>query len=359
MVFLVGHGVSPAIAARVHRRYGAGAMEVVRSSPYRLAQEVFGVGFLTADRMARSLGLPEDAPDRLEAGILHALGLASDEGHVLQPRERLLETAGSLLGVDPEDLGTALDRLAERGAAVVRERPGRDPAVYLPRLALAEDTVTDRVTAMLRPPPPPVSLDVGRAVAWYEAGAGIRLADHQRQALAAALTSALVVVTGGPGTGKTTLVRGITRILGAKEQRVALAAPTGRAAKRLAETTGQPARTVHRLLEFSPADGQFARCRDHPLDADLVVVDEASMLDVELAAALLAAIPASCRLVLVGDADQLPSVGPGNVLGDLIASGAVPMVRLDRVFRQADRSLIVRQRAPGQPGRDARQRQRR
>jgi len=341
MVFLVGHGVSPAIAARVHRRYGASAMEVVRSSPYRLAQEVFGVGFLTADRMARSLGLPEDAPDRLEAGILHALGVAGDEGHVLQPRDRLLEAAGALLDLDPAGLDSALDRLAARGAAVVRDRAGREPAVYLPRLARAEDTVAERVATLLRPPPPPVTLDVGRAVAWYEAGAGIRLADRQREALATALTSALVVVTGGPGTGKTTLVRGVTRILGAKEQRIELAAPTGRAAKRLAETTGQPARTVHRLLEFSPVDGLFARGSDNPLDADLVVVDEASMLDVELAAALLAAVPAGCRLVLVGDSDQLPSVGPGNVLGDLIASGVVPVVRLDRVFRQADRSLIV------------------
>ena len=345
MVFLGGHGVGPGIALRVHRRFGASAVDAVRDNPYRLAEEVSGVGFLTADRIARSLGVEADDPQRISAGLLYALERAGDDGHVFLPRSRLVATAAGLLEVAEETLGPVVDGLGRRESVVLRPRSPDgedDPAVYLPWMERAERTVARRIRDLLAVPAGGPEVHVARALRWFEGRTGLSLAASQRRALEQGLTAKVVVVTGGPGTGKTTLVRGLTDILAAKDAQVLLAAPTGRAAKRLAEATGQESRTVHRLLEFNPGTRTFTRCREHPLEADLVVVDESSMLDVELAASLLDAVPPAARLVLVGDADQLPSVGPGNVLADLIASGAAPVVRLDEVFRQAARSLIVR-----------------
>ena len=341
MIFLTGHGVAPGVAVKAFRRYGAGAVEVVRSNPYRLAEEVFGVGFLTADRIARKLGIPPDAPERLEAGLLFALQEAASQGHVFLPADKLRERAAALLEVDSEGLEGALDRLRSRELVVARTRPEATAAIYTPRLESAEATLAHDLRELLAAESslPPVVVD--RAIDWYQQLARIRLAPRQRQALAAALTDKIAVITGGPGTGKTTLIRGVVEILGKKEAKVLLAAPTGRAAKRLAEATGLAAKTIHRLLEFNPTTGAFSRNRQNSLEVDCLVIDEVSMLDVELAASLLEAVPPGCRLVLVGDADQLPSVGPGNVLADLIASRAVPVVRLDRIFRQAERSLIV------------------
>ncbi len=339
MVFLQSHGVSPALAVKIHKRFGAAAVEAVRENPYVLAEEIHGVGFLTADRIARSLGIEPDAPERLRAGLIHTLGQAVMDGHVYLPRERLFEEAGRLLEVEEALLDGALEALLER--ATVEIEPGSDgDAVFLPRLHEAE-VVTATELIRIMEGSRPFAVDAASAVAAFERSGGLTLAPEQREAVATALEQPITVITGGPGTGKTTIVRGLTSVLTENNRSVLLAAPTGRAAKRLAEATGMPARTVHRLLEYQPADHAFARHRQRPLEGDLLVVDEVSMLDVELAAALLAAVPTNCRLVLVGDADQLPSVGPGHVLGDIIASDRVAVVRLERIFRQQRDSLIV------------------
>ena len=341
MIFLTGHGVAPGVAVKAFRRYGPGAVDVVRSNPYRLAEEVFGVGFLTADRIASQLGVPADAPERLEAGVLHTLNEASVQGHVFLPEDQLLSAAATLLEADSERMPSALAGLVARQLVVVHQRTDESPAIYIPRLERAEATVALDLTELVGTPPQGKPIIISTAVAWYQGQANIHLAPRQLEALAAALKEKAVVITGGPGTGKTTLIRGVVQILGKKDLRVVLAAPTGRAAKRLTETTGLQARTIHRLLEFTPMTRAFSRNRENPIEADCLVIDEISMLDIELAAALLEAVPPNCRLVLVGDADQLPSVGPGNVLADLIASGTLPVIRLDRVFRQAERSHIV------------------
>lgn len=341
MIFLTGHGVAPGIAVRAFKRYGAGAVEVVRSNPYRLAEEIFGVGFLTADRIARQVGIPEDSPERHEAGVLHTLREAAGLGHVFLPQDELLSTSARLLEAAIEDLPQALAGLVARRLVVLRPRADLAPAVYSPALEAAESTVAENIGAILRSKPEGGPIIPDLAIAWYQGQADIRLAPQQRKALASALVDKAVVITGGPGTGKTTLVRGLVKILDRKNAKVLLAAPTGRAAKRLSETTDCPAKTIHRLLEFNPKTRTFSRNREHPLQTDLLIIDEASMLDVELAASLLEAVPPTCRLVLVGDADQLPSVGPGNVLGDLIASETIPVIRLDEIFRQAKSSQIV------------------
>jgi len=340
MVFLLSHGIPPGVAAKVYKRYGARALAVVRENPYRLADEVFGVGFRTADRVARSLGIPADAPERLQAGLLYTLREASGEGHVFLPAPVLLERAAAILETDSAALPPRLEELENRDR-VVAEGRGEGRAVYLPRLHEAETTVAGRFFRVATSPARTITDRPGRAVEWYERRSGLELDPTQRHALSAAITEKILVVTGGPGTGKTTLVRGLTSILETKGHSVELAAPTGRAAKRLAEATGQKARTIHRLLEYTPADHAFSRCLDNPIAAGHIVVDECSMLDVELAAALLLAVPDQGRVLFVGDADQLPSVGPGSVLADLIASGALPVVRLEHIFRQAARSLIV------------------
>jgi len=339
MVFLQSHGISPALAVKIHKRFGAAAVETVRENPYVLAEEIHGVGFLTADRIARSLGIEPDAPERLRAGLLYTLRQATLDGHVYLPQERLVEEGARLLGVDPGPLPEHVAGLEARDAVVV-ETAGGERGVFLPWLHAAEVTVAAELTRLVSGTVPS-RLDPEAAVAWFESRSELALDEEQRRALRTALTAPVTVITGGPGTGKTTIVRGLTSVYEAKNLRVLLAAPTGRAAKRLAEATGMPARTIHRLLEYQPAEHAFARHRQRPLDADLLVVDEVSMLDVELAASLLAAVPPRCRVVLVGDADQLPSVGPGQVLADILGSGAVPSVRLERIFRQEHGSLIV------------------
>jgi exodeoxyribonuclease V alpha subunit len=341
MIFLTGHGVAPGIAVKAFKKYGSGAVDVVRSNPYRLAEEVFGVGFLTADRIARQLGIADDAPERLEAGVLHTLVEAVGQGHCFVPEDALLATAANLLETDPQALPSALAGLVGREQVSVLPRKDESPAIYLPRLEKAEATVALNLAETLETKLETKPIILNTSLAWYQGRLDIRLAERQRAALGAALTEKVVVITGGPGTGKTTLIRGIVEILGHKEQKVVLAAPTGRAAKRLAEATGLGAKTIHRLLEFNPITGAFNRNREQPVEADCVVIDEISMLDVELAAMLLEAAPPATRIVLVGDADQLPSVGPGNVLADLIISESVPVVRLDQIFRQTERSLIV------------------
>ena len=377
MVFLQGYGVSPAFAARIYKRYRGAAIALVRENPYRLAFDVWGIGFLSADKLAQALGIARESDVRVDAGVRHVLEEASTGGDVFVPRARLVRKAVTLLEVDETLTEAAIDRLGRAGDLVIEARPeatmvDEGEAVYVTELYRAESAVAAgllrlRAAVAGADGRPVVSIDVDRALSWYEGEAGIQLASQQADAVRKALQENLLVVTGGPGVGKTTIIRGIVSILARKGLSVSLAAPTGRAAKRLSEATGRPALTLHRLLEWRPAEGGFGRKADRPLETDLLVVDEASMLDVRLAADLLAALATGTRLVLVGDIDQLPSVGPGTVLRDVIESGVVPTVRLTEIFRQASESLIVVNAhrihdgelpelglAPGDPGADKR-----
>ncbi|WP_228974845.1 ATP-dependent RecD-like DNA helicase [Streptomyces sp. DH12] len=352
MVFLQGVGVSTSIAVRIYKKYGDASISVVRGRPYRLAADVWGIGFLTADRIAHAVGIPHDSPDRVKAGLRFALSQSSDQGHCFLPEERLIADAVKLLQVDT---GLVIDCLAELAAdgeegGVVRERvPGPDgelvTGVYLLPFHRAETSLAAQVVRLLRAEEDrlPAFRDVSwdRALAWLADRTGVRLAPEQEAAVRLALTRKVAVLTGGPGCGKSFTVRSIVELARAKAAKVVLAAPTGRAAKRLAELTGAEASTVHRLLELKPG-GEAAYDRERPLDADLVVVDEASMLDVLLANKLVRAVAPGAHLLLVGDVDQLPSVGAGQVLGDLLAPGGpVPAVRLTRIFRQARQSGVV------------------
>jgi exodeoxyribonuclease V alpha subunit len=346
MVFLQSHEVATHLAIKIYKRYGQNALEVVRSDPYRLSREVVGIGFPTADSIAARMGISPTSPERVRAGVVHLLGEAAGEGNLYLPEKELVERTGRLLAVEEEAVRAAVAVL-DRAQEVVVEPPlsainceeGR--AVYLAAFHAAEAGLARGLAALLERPVEPLAIDVDRALAWFEGRERLGLAAAQREAIRRAITAKVLVVTGGPGTGKTTLVRGIVEILRRKGRKIRLAAPTGRAAKRLEETTGRRASTIHRLLDFDPTFGGFTRGPDRPLDADVVIVDEASMIDTALAAHLVAALPDRAQLVLVGDVDQLPSVGPGSVLADLIRSGRVEVARLTEIFRQARESGIV------------------
>lgn len=336
MLFLHTHGISSTFAYKIFRKYGNQAIDLVSANPYCLATDIRGIGFRSADKIAGSMGIDMRSPMRAHAGILHVLDTIQGEGHCYYPRGKLLERARELLGIEAQTLGRTLDQLERCGEVVVE-----DDRIYPPLMAKAENSVAMRLRNLIASPRflPPIKLDA--AVDWVQRRSALTLSTAQRQAIAAAMDHKVLIITGGPGTGKTTLLRCLIEITEAKRLRVLLGAPTGRAAKRLAEATGREAKTIHRLLEYSPSEGGFQRGISRPLEAEFLVVDEASMVDISLMNYLLAAIHPQSTLLLVGDADQLPSVGPGNLLGDLIDSGNIPVVRLQTVFRQARESLII------------------
>ncbi|VTT97775.1 atpase aaa : RecD/TraA-family helicase OS=Octadecabacter antarcticus 307 GN=OAN307_c08020 PE=4 SV=1: HHH_4: AAA_30: UvrD_C_2 [Gemmataceae bacterium] len=371
MVFLQSHGIGTARAVRIYKTYGENAIELIKANPYRLSADIWGVGFATADELAIKLGLPRDSPYRAQAAVRHVLSEASGDGHVGYPEELLCTAAEQLTGIPEQGIRDAVEALritdevvrdnvqsAERGtrnAESKTEEPADSASIphsalraphsdliFLKPLFLAELGVSRAIKALASGPHPLPAIDMTPAVGWIEQKMGIQLAGSQRAAILEAVSNKLVVVTGGPGTGKTTIVRAIIEIFLAKSLRVLLCAPTGRAAKRLTESTGREAKTIHRLLEFDPGIGTFRRGRENPLDADLVVIDETSMVDVVLMNRLLQAVPPWACVVFVGDVDQLPSVGAGSVLTDLIESKTVPVARLTEVHRQAGSSWIVR-----------------
>ena len=350
MVFLHSHGVGTARAVRIFKTYGNDAVQVMAENPYRLARDIRGIGFRTADAIAARLGIEPAATIRLRAGINYALLEASGEGHCGLPTAELLKLAGELLAVEEPDgirgplepavIQTALDLELSEGSVVADSLAG-EPTIFLSHLHRDERRIAESLHELAEGAPPWGAIEAVKAIGWVEQRLGLELAASQKAAVELALASKLLVITGGPGVGKTTLINAILRILAAKKLRIQLCAPTGRAAKRMAEATGLEAKTIHRLLEFDPAAYGFRRNAELPLECDLLVVDETSMVDVPLMASLLAAIPPEAGLLLVGDVDQLPSVGPGQVLADAIASGALAVARLTEVFRQAASSRII------------------
>lgn len=350
MVFLQSHGITTGYATRIYKRYGTDAIRLIQDDPYRLERDIGGIGFTTADRLARRLGIGVQAPARIEAGLRHLLGRSSEEGHMFLPRDVLLSQARQVLEVSEGVVEQALERLCAGGEVIAEPAPDRRAAgagqperYYLSSLHQAEVGVAASLRRLQYAPGTAPLADVSGA---RGSAAGYPLADRapgrdQRQAVQLAASSKVMVLTGGPGTGKTTVARQILTLYREAGLRVALCSPTGRAAKRLSEATAYPAGTIHRLLEFAPAEGRFMRGPGNALETDAVIVDEASMIDIRLMDSLLAALPDAARLVMVGDVDQLPSVGPGNVLGDIIGSNTVPVARLTEIFRQKRQSRIV------------------
>lgn len=341
ILFLQSHGVSTAYAVKIYKAYGNNAIALLRENPYRLAMDIAGIGFKTADRIAQNLGVKPNSPLRAQAGILYLLWEAAEEGHVFLPRAELLERGSGTLQIEKSYLEEALLALEREEKVVAEEGEQGEKEVYLKPLWTAEEKIAQRLHRLFRAPKPPLAIDTEKAIAWVQSTGGIALAEKQKEAIRKVVEQKALVITGGPGTGKTTLVKSILQIMEMKGQRIVLASPTGRAAKRLSEVTGREAKTIHRLLEYKPREGEFARNEENPLAADLVIVDETSMVDVLLLNHLLKAVPPQATLVLVGDVDQLPSVGAGNVLKDVINSGTVTVITLTEIFRQARQSMIV------------------
>lgn len=340
MLFLHAHGLGTNRAVRIYRTYGEEAVELIRADPYRLARDIHGIGFHSADAVAEKLGLEADSLLRARAALEHLLDQATGEGHCALPRRDLLEGASRLLEIDEAVIAEAFERHLRDGR-ILSEKVGGEDLVFLPTLREAENRIALRLRSLAAAGTPDPPIDTEKAIPWVEEKTGRKLSPSQHEALRTALGARAVVITGGPGVGKTTLVQSLLKILAAKRLQCLLAAPTGRAAQRLAEATGLEAFTLHRLLEFQPGRGGFQRNASNPLEGDVVVVDEVSMVDVPLMSRLLDALPRKARLILVGDADQLPSVGPGLVLGDIIRSGMIPVVHLREIFRQAGDSRII------------------
>ncbi len=348
MIFLQGHGVSSAYASKIYKQYGDLSIPTVRENPYRLAMDIYGIGFITADKIAEKLGFSKDSPVRAEAGIVYVLNKMSDDGHVFYPYEPLMKKSEETLEVCRDILSEALGKLSSDKKIVIEDMnrsvedfQENNKAVYLSQFFFCETSIARRMKRLISGPKSIRPADSDKAVDWVQEKLSIRLAKNQREAVESALTNKVMVLTGGPGTGKTTIINAILKIFDAMQVRTLLAAPTGRAAKRMGETTGRPAKTLHRLLEFSFQNGGFQKNEEKPLDCDALVVDEASMIDIVLMHHLMKAIPPHATFILVGDVNQLPSVGPGNVLKDIIASRTAAVVELTEIFRQAAESRIV------------------
>lgn len=340
MVFLQSHGVGTSRAVRIYKTYGDSAVTTVSNNPYRLVLDIQGIGFKTADTIASRLGTPSDSPMRARAGIRYVLQEISGEGHCAATEKRLVQDSVELLGISEDVIEEAIREEIVNGGLVRDEMKGV-PGIYLPPLYRAENSIAVSVKRLAAGEPPWGKIDASEVMEKAEDSTGLELSTSQKEALKQAFCSKFLVITGGPGVGKTTLVNAVLKVIRSRKQRIVLCAPTGRAAKRLSESTGFEAKTIHRLLEFDPRSFDFKRSRNNPLNADLVVVDESSMIDVQLMGKLLGAIPDKAAVILVGDADQLPSVGPGAVFDDIIASDMVPVVRLTEIFRQASESMII------------------
>jgi exodeoxyribonuclease V alpha subunit len=340
MLFLQSHDVSSSYAARIFRHYGKESIRVLRENPYRLAEDIFGIGFLTADRISEKLGIPRESDMRAEAGIMHVLHRLSDDGHVYYPHGALIEECEKILGIGEYIIVRAMEKIEREKKIVLEDVPG-GKAVYLAGLYASESGIADNIKRLGGMLKTPGSFDRDRALEWVQKELGLTFAGKQKEAVLGAIDHKMMVITGGPGTGKTTIIRAIIGIYRKLGREVLLAAPTGRAAKRMSEASGFEAKTIHRLLEFSPGRGGFKKDAERPLRADLIIIDETSMVDTVLMHHLLKAVPDPATLILVGDVDQIPSVGAGNVLRDIIDSGCVPTVRMNEIFRQSGNSLII------------------
>ncbi len=343
MIFLQGHGVSATYSAKIFKQYGNQSIEVVKENPYRLARDIHGIGFITADKIAQNLGIDPNSLIRAKAGVVYILNELTDEGHVYYPEKSLLKKAEEVLKVDQKIIIKAVTELSTEKEIFLEEINNGElrKAVYLDPFYVAETGIAQMLKRLKESPSNVRPINPEKAIDWVQQKLKIELAGKQKEAVLLAATSKVLVITGGPGTGKTTIITAILRIFHQLKLRVFLAAPTGRAAKRMSEATGWEAKTIHRLLEYSPQKGGFKKDQDDPLEADLVIIDETSMVDTLLMYHLLKAIPSDAHLILVGDVDQLPSVGPGNVLRDIIESGIFTVVRLVEIFRQAQESMIV------------------
>jgi exodeoxyribonuclease V alpha subunit len=348
MIFLQTHGVGSAYATKIFKRYGDRSVAVVKQNPYRLATDIYGVGFIKADSIAKELGFAADSPLRVEAGILHKLNQLAEDGHVYFPYEPLIEHCREILGVMREPVARAIGRLnTDRRVIIedinedIEDFRQNNKAVYLTQFHQCETGICNRLKALLSAPKSIRKFDAARAVDWVRQQLSFQPAENQHRAIRCALENKVMVITGGPGTGKTTIVRAILKIFSKLQIKIRLAAPTGRAAKRMSEMTGHEAKTIHRLLEYSIHQHEFLRNDRNPLDCDLLILDEASMIDTVLMYHLLKAIPATATCIFVGDVNQLPSVGAGNVLKDMIGSGSIPVIELNEIFRQAKTSRII------------------
>ena len=348
MIFLQTHGVGSGYATKIFKQYGSRSIQVVKENPYRLATDIFGIGFISADRIAEKLGFARDSELRAEAGILYVLHQLADEGHVYYPYEPLVKKCQEILGVDREVIVKALGAIAAAKMIVVEDLKEdiedfgeKDKAVYLAKFHLSETSIVTRMKTLIKSPKSIRKIDSDKAIDWVQKQLAITLAKRQMEAIKCAAENKVMVITGGPGTGKTTIINAILKIFSKLRVKIMLAAPTGRAAKRMSEATGHEAKTIHRMLEYSIRKGGFQKNEEKPLDCDLLVVDETSMIDTILMHHLLKAIPPGATFILVGDVNQLPSVGAGNVLKDIIASGKMQVVELNEIFRQAKESLII------------------
>ncbi len=349
MLFLSSHGVSSAYAAKIFKQYGSNAIEIVTENPYRLADDIFGIGFITADKIAEKLGIERDSILRIESGILYTLHSLSNDGHVCYPYDDLIVKAGELLETGKERIVEAIDIARQNKKIIIEDvknplMPGEEKVtkdVFLAQYFFSEKGIASRLKKIKSQGSSIRSIDTEKALDWVQGELVIKLAKMQKQAITMALNEKLLVITGGPGTGKTTIINAIIKIYKKLNIKILLAAPTGRAAKRMNEATWHPAVTIHRLLKYSLAKQGFEKDENNPLKCDLLILDESSMIDTYLMYQLLKAVPDFCSVILVGDVNQLPSVGAGNVLNDIIMSGIFNVVKLDTIFRQARKSLII------------------